>query len=146
MAIFCFIAYQMTENGPNHSHLFFLTGISILIISGLMLFVLHLHTRVYESNIVIDGLWTSRKVKIDLGSIVLAEKSMYDSSFYQPVYNLHRKGTIRFYTSGHEAVRLTDKDGLIYLIGTQKADDLEKILNGLIQKNNAENKTENTSI
>ena len=99
-----------------------------------MLFVLHLHTRVYQGNIIIDGLWTSRKVKIDLNSIVSAEKSTYDSSFYQPVYNLHRKGTIRFYTSGNDAVKITDKDGLVYLIGTQRATELEKVILNQIQE------------
>ena len=134
MAIFCFLAYYWQEEGENHGHLFFLVGMSILVISGLMLFVLHLHTRVYQGNIIIDGLWTSRKVKIDLNSIVSAEKSTYDSSFYQPVYNLHRKGTIRFYTSGNDAVKITDKDGLVYLIGTQRGTELEKVIMNQIQE------------
>jgi hypothetical protein len=134
MAIFCFLAYFWQENGENHGHLFFLVGISILAISGLMLFVLHLHTRIYERSIVIDGLWTSKKVKIDLSSIVTAEKTRYDSSFYQPVYNLHRKGTIRFYTSCLDEVKCTDKDGLIYLIGTQHASELEKVINARLNK------------
>ena len=134
LAIFCFLAYYWQESGENHGHLFFLVGISILVISGLLLFVLHLHTRVYEGSIIIDGLWTSRKVKIDLNSIVSAEKSKYDSSFYQAVYNLHRKGTIRFYTSGIDAVKITDKDGLIYLIGSQHAMELEKAIKSQLNK------------
>jgi hypothetical protein len=44
------------------------------------------------------------------------------------VYNLHLKGTIRFYTRGVDAVELTDKDGLIYLIGSQKAEELTRVI------------------
>ena len=45
------------------------------------------------------------------------------------VYNLHLKGTIRFYTRGTDAVKLTDKDGLIYLIGSQKSEELSRVIN-----------------
>ena len=45
------------------------------------------------------------------------------------VYNLHLKGTIRFYTRGTDAVELTDKDGLIYLIGSQKSEELARVIN-----------------
>ena len=50
------------------------------------------------------------------------------------MYNLHRKGTIRFFTRGTECVELVDKDGLVYLIGTQKADELTKVLENEIKK------------
>ena len=43
--------------------------------------------------------------------------------------NLHFKCTIRFYTRGRDAVELTDKDGLIYLIGSQKAEELSRVIN-----------------
>ncbi|MNH39056.1 hypothetical protein D3C73_1483200 [compost metagenome] len=45
-----------------------------------------------------------------------------------PVYNLHKKGTIRFYTRGKYAIKLTDKDGLVYLIGSQHCDELVRII------------------
>ena len=44
------------------------------------------------------------------------------------VYNLHLKGTIRFYTRGIDAVELRDRDGLVYLIGSQKAEELTRII------------------
>ena len=50
------------------------------------------------------------------------------------MYNLHRKGTIRFFTRGTECDELVDKDGLVYLIGTQKADELTKVLENEIKK------------
>ena len=76
-----------------------------------------------------DGLWTSRKIKIDTSSIVVAKKVKYSKYILnRAVYNLHLKGTIRFYTRGVDAVELTDKDGLIYLIGSQKAEELARVI------------------
>jgi len=40
------------------------------------------------------------------------------------VYNLHKNGKIRFYAGGKEAVWLTDRDGLVYIIGTHKPEAL----------------------
>ena len=71
----------------------------------------------------------SRKIKIDTGSIVSAKKVQYSKYFLnRAVYNLHLKGTIRFYTRGIDAVELIDKDGLVYLIGSQKAEELTRII------------------
>ena len=44
------------------------------------------------------------------------------------VYNLHLKGKVRFYTRGSYAVELIDKDGLVYLIGSQKAEELTRVI------------------
>ncbi len=69
---------------------------------------------------ILDGLWTTRLVKIDLNSIVKVERTKYSSYIINnPVYNLHTKGKIRFYAGGKEAISLTDRDGLEYIIGTQ---------------------------
>ena len=48
------------------------------------------------------------------------------------VYNLHYKKSIRFFTRGKDAVELIDQDGLIYLIGSQKAEELERSINNII--------------
>ena len=45
-----------------------------------------------------------------------------------PVYNLHKKGTIRFYSSGKDAVILTDRDGLEYYIGTQRPNEMYLVI------------------
>ena len=104
-------------------------GIAIIVISALLVFVLHFHTKVQNGSIILDGLWTARKVKIDLSSIEQVRKVEYSRFFFnKSVYNLHRKGTIRFFTRGTECVELVDKDGLVYLIGSQKADELTKVL------------------
>lgn len=143
LALFCFIAYFWSENPkpvevsgipigaypaqdiPNSGTLFFVMGVVILVLSSLMVFVLHIHTTVTPGYITIDGLWTSRKVKIDLRNIVSVKTIRYSRYFFKrPVYNLHFKGKIRFFTSGSEAVELTDKDGLVYRIGSQRAGEL----------------------
>ena len=109
---------------------FFFTGIAIILFSVLLFFVLHFQTKVFNGSIILDGLWTSRKIKIDTSSIVSAEKVNYSKYIINfPVYNLYYKGTIRFYTRSKDAVKLTDKDGLIYMIGSQRAEELCQVVN-----------------
>ena len=130
LALFCFVAYYWKENHEKSGELFFFLGIAILIISVLLVFILHFETKVKNKSIILDGLWTSRKVKIDLNSIQSVKKVMYSQYILnRSVYNLHLKGTIRFYTRGPNAVELIDKDGLIYLIGSQNSAELERIIN-----------------
>lgn len=152
LALFCFVAYYWSENPkpvdvsgvrigsypvqdiPNSGSMFFLVGIIILVISIGLFFVLHIKTIVSENSITLDGIWTSRKVKIDLESIVEAKKIPYSSYYFNvPEYNLHRKGKIKFYTFGNEALELTDKEGLKYIIGTQKAGEFLAILHNRIK-------------
>jgi hypothetical protein len=125
MAIFCFAAYYWTENRERNGDLLLLVGCGILFISVMMLFVLHFRTIVNNKSVILNGLWTTRLVKIDLNSIVKVENTKYSNYLLNnPVYNLHRNGTIRFYAGGKDAVKLTDRDGLVYVIGTQRALEL----------------------
>ena len=134
IAIFCFVIYYLRENQQKSGELLFFLGIFILIISFILVFVLHFETKIKNGSIILDGLWTARKVKIDLNIIHKCEKVKYSRFFLnRSVYNLHFKGTIRFYTTGSDAVKLTDKDGQIYLIGTQKAEELSRIINTTLQ-------------
>jgi len=122
MSIFCFAAYFFTDQKSND--LLVVVGFAILVISIIMGFLLHFRTRVVNKSVLLDGLWTTRLVKIDLNSIVKAEKGEYSRYlFNNPVYNLHTKGTIRFYTGGKDAIHLTDRDGLVYIIGSQHANE-----------------------
>jgi len=130
LAIFCFVAYYWSENHDKSGELFFSLGIAILVISALLVFVLHFETKIINSSIILDGLWTSRKVKIDINSIRSCQKVSYSRFFFnRSVYNLHYKKSIRFFTRGNDAVELTDQDGLIYLIGSQKAEELDRVIN-----------------
>ena len=129
MAIFCFAAYFLTDIGSNSNDLIAVVGFAILVISIIMGFLLHFRTRVINKSILLDGLWTTRLVKIDLNSIVKVEKGIYSRYlFNNPVYNLHSKGTIRFYTGGKDAIHLTDRDGLEYIIGSQHANEFLRAL------------------
>ncbi len=151
LALFCFTLYYWSENPkavdvavisiPNSpvdedsGQLFFLMGIILMLLSLILIFVLHLHTKVDGNNLIVDGLWTSRKVKIDLTNIVEVKKVKYSKYLLnRPVYNLHFKNRIRFFTQGNDAVELTDKEGLKYRIGTQKQEDLYQILSAAISK------------
>jgi len=131
LAIFCFLLYFFNNDPDDQSVEFiFFVGVLILVLSVILFFVLHLQTRVVNGSLILEGLWTARKVKIDLASIALVERIDYSRYlFNRPVYNLHRKGKIRFFTQGSHAIQLTDKDGLIYIIGTQHPAELEEALN-----------------
>lgn len=142
LAIFCFFAYYFSPEMPEISgrvstlELLFYMGIFILLLSVILLFILHIHTKVTPNSLILDGLWTARKVKIDLNSIISVEKIPYSRYLMnRPVYNLHRKGKIRFFTRGNDAVELIDRDGLKYIIGSQKAEELTRVLKNQITSN-----------
>ena len=129
LAIFCLVAYYWRENHDKAGELYFFIGIAIMVISIILIFILHFETKIKNGSIILDGLWTSRKIKIDTLSIVTVKRVKYSKYILnRAVYNLHLKGTIRFYTRGVDAVELTDKDGLIYLIGSQKAEELTRVI------------------
>ncbi len=135
LSMFCFAVYWWKIHNQRDGDLFFWLGMSIIFISIVLLFILHIKITVYKNNIVLDGLWTTRKVKIDLSNIVKIERRKYSHyHLNNPVFNLHLKGTIRFYTGGNDAVEITDNDGQPYRIGTQKAIELERILKELTGK------------
>lgn len=148
LALFCFIGYYWSEN-PNpvevsgirigsypgigiarSGQLFFILGVLILLLSAFLVQVLHIKTRVYESYLILDGFWNARRVKIDLRNIHTVKKMRYKkNSLRRPVYNLHARGVIKFFTSGNEFVELRDRDGLVYRIGSQRAAELAKTIN-----------------
>ncbi len=136
LALFCFFAYFIADNSKGGTYLFFLLGISILLLSVILLFVLHIRTKVNGESIILNGLWTAKKIKIDLKKIIKVEKTLYSKYILNnPVYNLHRKNVIRFYTGGgNEAVILTDINGFNYLIGSSKAQELVAIIQKCIEK------------
>jgi hypothetical protein len=154
LALFCFIGYYWSENPkpvvvsgirigsypidqiPNSGQLFFVLGLLVLLVSGMLVFVLHIHTRVYSTYIILDGFWTARKVKIDLRNIHTVKKLRYkQNTLRRPVYNLHVRGIIKFFTSGYDFVELKDNDGLVYRIGSQRATELFKTINHQVNNN-----------
>jgi heme/copper-type cytochrome/quinol oxidase subunit 4 len=135
LAMFCFAAYFFTDERERNGDLLVVVGFAIIIISIILGFLLHFRTRVENKSVMLDGLWTTKLVKIDLNSIVKVEKGTYSRYlFNNPVYNLHTKGTIRFFTSGNEAIHLTDRDGLLYIIGSKHPNEFLRALKEEMKK------------
>jgi len=138
MAAFCFGAYVYERDRDNTQDLFLVVGFGIIGISILLLFLIHYKIIIDNGSVTIDGLWTAKKVKIDLNSIVNVRKDSYSNYlFNNPVYNLHRKGSIRFYSSGKDAIVLTDRDGLEYYIGTQRPNEMYLVIQAEMKNNSA---------
>jgi len=137
LGVFCFIAYFWQEEHDKNGDYLFAMGVAIMAISVLLMFVLHLHTKVTGHSIILDGLWTAKRVKIDLSNIV-SVKAVPSRRFVlsRPVYNLHWKGAIKFYCRGKEGVELVDRDGIVYVIGSQMSGQLAQLLKDLISTNN----------
>ncbi|MFA6249400.1 MAG: hypothetical protein WC615_20845, partial [Mucilaginibacter sp.] len=68
LAMFCFAAYFFTDERERNGDLLAIVGFVIIIISIIMGFLLHFSTRVINKSILLDGLWSTRRVKIDLNS------------------------------------------------------------------------------
>jgi len=135
LAAFCFAAYVYERDRDRTQDLFLVVGFGIIGISILLLFLIHYKTIIDNKSIILDGLWTAKKVKINLNSIVSVRKDRYNNFlFNNPVYNLHRKGSIRFYSSGKDAIVLTDRDGLEYFIGTQRPNEMYLVIQAEMQK------------
>lgn len=129
MAAFCFAAYVYERDRDNTQDLFLVVGFGIIGVSILLLFLIQYKITIDKKQIIIEGLWSAKKVVIDLNSIVKVRKDTYSSYlFNNPVYNLHRKGSIRFYSSGKDAIVLTDRDGLEYYIGTQRPNEMYLVI------------------
>ena len=143
LALFCFIGYYWSENPKpvqlpgvrigsypianevTSGRIFFILGVSILVLSAALTFVLHIKTTVFREYILLEGFWTSRMIKLDINNIVAVRKSRYRRSILRrTAYNLHNRGIVRFYNSGEGFVEVSDKNGFVYRIGTQRPEAL----------------------
>lgn len=129
MAAFCFAVYVYERDRDNTVDLFLVVGFGIIGVSIILLFMVQYKTTIENKTVIIDGLWTTKKVVIDLNNITEISKETYSRYFFNnPVYNLHKNGTVRFFSSGRDAVVLTDRDGLKYYIGTQRPNEMYLVL------------------
>jgi hypothetical protein len=129
MAAFCFAVYVYERDRDNTVDLFLVVGFGIIGVSILLLFLIQYKTVIEDRKIIIDGLWTAKRVVIDLNNIVQVRKTTYSRYFFNnPVYNLHKKGSVRFFSSGKDAIVLTDRDGLEYYIGTQRPNEMYLVI------------------
>jgi hypothetical protein len=129
MAAFCFAVYVYERDRDNTVDLFLVVGFGIIAVSIVLLFMVQYKTVIENKRMVLDGLWTTKRVVIDLNNIKDIRKETYSRYFFNnPVYNLHKNGTVRFFSSGKDAVVLTDRDGLEYYIGTQRVNEMFMVL------------------
>ncbi len=134
MASFCFGVYVYERDRDNTVDLFLVVGFGIIAVSILLLFLVQYKTVIENKKMTIDGLWTARKVEINLNDIVNVRKDVYNNYFFNnPVYNLHKNGAVRFFSSGKDAIVLTDGDGLEYFIGTQRPNEMFLVLQNEIK-------------
>jgi|GEM_PF-59026 len=157
IAVFCFVAYYWSENPnpvytdignfrigsypakeiPKSGELFFLMGNFILFFSLLLIFITHLKITINQQYIIIERLWSKSRIKIDVHTINYVKAIEINNVYLQrPVFNLHKKDTIKFYTSGDEAVELVDKDNTRYYIGINKAGEFAQVVEKLMRENN----------
>ncbi len=130
LVLFCFIAYYWTENREINGDIFFYPGCAILLFHILSLFITHIHIWVTPEIIQLKGVGVARNVIIPIHKIRSIGKVKYSPFVINnPVFNLHRQGVIKFYSTGTEAIRIETDDNTTYLIGTQKADELFRLLN-----------------
>jgi len=137
LGLFCFVAYYISEerNRAEEADLFLVVVSGILLISIIFVFLTHFRTVIENGSLILTGIYSTKKVKIDLSNIVSSEIVRYSPFMINnPVYNLHKKGTIRFYAYGKYAVKITDKDGLSYLIGSQDPIELDAVVKTVITK------------
>ena len=134
MAAFCFAVYVYERDRDNTVDLFLVVGFGIIGVSIILLFMVQYKTVIESKKVIIDGLWSTKKVVIDLNNITDIRKETYSRYFFNnPVYNLHKNGTVRFFSSGRDAVVLTDRDGLKYYIGTQRPNEMYLVLQNEIK-------------
>jgi len=137
MALFCVIAgVWLEQEGNEMGKTFSIIG-GIIIVWSIVLFkILHLQTKIENGFLILEGHWTTRKVKIDLKSIESASQGQYNPIFLKnPVYNLHRKNRVHFYTHGTDVLILVDRSGTEYLIGTQNIEQLESGVQNVLNLN-----------
>lgn len=129
LVLFCFLAYYWTENRELNGNFFFYLGCAILAFHILSLFITHIRIWVTEDLIQLKGVGVARNEIIPIAEISSVEKVKYSQYLINnPVFKLHREGVVKFYSTGTDAVRIKTKEGLTYLIGTQKADELFRLL------------------
>lgn len=151
IAVFCFTAYYWSENpkpvdtllidiaeypgNTSYGRLFFITGLFVLLLSGLLLVVLHMRTILQPGVLTIDGFWSARRVRIELRGIRNVRKvKLQPSLLKRSVYNLHSRNRIRFYTHGVDIIELETMDGITYRIGTQRPDELYRLLQAELEQ------------
>lgn len=134
IALFCLIFYYAAEADDEMKNLFFLLAIVILALSLLSMLIQHLETRLSGSQLTLIGPMTFKKVVLDLEGLKYVEVKPYSRLMLnRPMFNLHRDGTIRFFTYGKWCVEFETKDGQKVRLGTQRPNGLKEIFSKFVE-------------
>lgn len=129
IAIFCFVFYFVSDESVLNRDLFFYIGLFVLALSAAALLLKHLETKIDGNKLILNGTMTSKQVEFDLTNLQAIEVLPYSRFLMnRPLFNLHRRGQLRFYTHGTMAVRFTLSDGQIVKLGTQRPEALKDAL------------------
>ncbi|MEX2597220.1 MAG: hypothetical protein WEC59_09870 [Salibacteraceae bacterium] len=129
IALFCLVFYYAAEADDQMKSAFFILAVAILFMSLVSILIQHLETRLEGSTLTLIGPMTFKKVQLDLTDIKnLTVKPYSRLILNRPLFNLHRKNSLRFYTHGKWCVEFETKDGDVITLGTQRPDGLKEIL------------------
>ena len=121
IVLFCLgIYYFNGENGPDRN-VFFLLAIVVLVLSMVSLLIKHLDTKISGSELTLLGPMTHKRVELDLIGTKNIEITPFSPFLLnRPIFNLHRKETLRFFTHGKWSVEFTTSEGKVVRLGTQR--------------------------
>jgi len=129
IALFCLVFYYASEVDDQTRNVFFLLALVVLVLSLISLMIQHLETRLEGSQLTLIGPMTFKKVVMDMEGLRSLEVKPYSRFMLnRPMFNLHRKESVRFFTYGQWCVEFETKDGQRVKLGTQRPKGLYEIL------------------
>jgi len=129
VALFCLIFYFVADTDEQMANVFFYLAIAILVLSALSMMLLHLETIIDGKTMRLNGPMTFRKVEFDISTFKTIRIEAYSRlAMNRPMFNLHWKNSLRFYTYGKWCVVIETKDGQIIRLGTQRPEGLKEIV------------------
>lgn len=153
-AMLCFIAYYWSENPkpvkiiiikigsypiqhiPHSGTIFFWLGSFILLLSLVFNFIYHFHLQIYPDKIFIKGMLTAKEVHIYIRDIKQIKVKVLRYPFLRSIrFNLKKKNKVHFYTSGNKVLDIEMHNGEKYVIGTNNARWIKKMLMEIISSN-----------
>ncbi len=138
IALFCLIFYYASEVDDQTKNVFFLLAIVVLVLSLVSMMIQHLETRLEGSKLTLIGPMTFKKVELEMDGLRALEVKPYSKFLLnRPMFNLHRKESIRFFTYGKWCVEFETKNGERITLGTQRPQGLYEILSKFLAEDSS---------
>lgn len=129
IALFCLVFYATSQVDDQTKNVFFLLAIVVLVLSLISLLIQHLETRLEGSKLTLIGPVSFKKVELELKDLKSLEIKPYSRFLLnRPMFNLHKRNSIRFFTHGNWCVEFETKNGELITLGTQRPQGLYEIL------------------